>query len=131
MTSFLALRVSVWVSVVSNPPGMLYLLFFYFWLYESPPGPVPTFNPNLSCWKPSREREVSSSKPGRPIYNPHDEKTKNAQTLSVRTRYRKRKRDIPSKNRAYLDAKDMKVKRSSFEPATRSRSDWPLNHLCH
>ena len=28
----------------------------------------PPFNPSVSCWKPSRWREVPSSKPGRPLY---------------------------------------------------------------
>ena len=50
--------VGVCVSVVSNSSGMLYRF----------PELRPPFNPSVSCWKPSRWREVPSSKPGRPLY---------------------------------------------------------------
>ena len=50
--------VGVCVSVVSNSSGMLYRF----------PELRPPFNPSVSCWKPSRWREVPSSKSGRPLY---------------------------------------------------------------
>ena len=50
--------VGVCVSVVSNSSGMLHRF----------PELRPPFNPSVSCWKPSRWREVPSSQPGRPLY---------------------------------------------------------------
>ena len=50
--------VDVCVSVVSSSSGILNRF----------PELRPPFNPSVSCWKPSRWREVPSSKSGRPLY---------------------------------------------------------------
>ena len=62
MTSFLALRASVCAYLWCLVPPVCYM-------NRHPP--VPTFNSSVSCWKPSRKREVPSSNPGRPSFFLH------------------------------------------------------------